>query len=35
MATDPWVEAWAEYLATQSWDNVDELAEIIVAGLKD
>jgi hypothetical protein len=31
---DEWEEAWAEYLATQSWDNVDELAKIIVGQLR-
>jgi hypothetical protein len=33
MHIDPRVEEWASFLATQSWDNVDELAAIIVAEL--
>lgn len=33
MHPDPRVEAWAEYLVEQSWDNIDELAELIVAEL--
>ena len=31
MHIDPRVEEWANFLADQSWDNVDELAELIVA----
>lgn len=31
MHKDPRVEEWANFLATQSWDNMDQLAEIIVA----
>lgn len=31
MHPDPDVEEWANFLVDQSWDNIDELAEIIVA----
>jgi len=31
MHTDPRVEEWANYLSTVHWDNLDQLAEIIVA----
>jgi hypothetical protein len=31
MHPDPRVEEWANHLANQSWNNLDELAEIIVA----
>ena len=31
MHKDPRVEQWAEFLAFVHWDNLDELAEIIVA----
>ncbi len=31
MHIDPRVEAWAQVLEAKSWDNIDELAEIIVA----
>ena len=31
MHKDPMVEEWANYLATVHWDNLDELAQIIVA----
>jgi hypothetical protein len=28
------VEEWATFLDTQHWDNLDELAEIIVSALE-
>ena len=33
MHNDPRVERWASFLDTQSWDNLDELAKIIVSEL--
>ena len=35
MHPDPRVEEWANFLNTQYWSNLDELAEIIVAELED
>lgn len=35
MHKDPRVEEWANFLETQSWDNLDQLAEIIVAETND
>ena len=35
MHPDPRVEEWANFLDTQYWSNLDELAEIIVAELED
>jgi hypothetical protein len=29
------VEEWANYLATVHWDNLDQLAEIIVAAINE
>lgn len=31
MDTDQRIEDWANYLSTVHWDNLDELAQIIVA----
>jgi len=31
MTRDAMVEEWANYLSTVHWDNLDQLAEIIVA----
>lgn len=33
MQPDPRIEEWANYLATQHWDSIDELAALIVAEL--
>lgn len=35
MHPDPRVEEWANFLDTQYWSNLEELAEIIVAELED
>ena len=35
MHPDPRVEEWANFLNTQYWSNLEELAEIIVAELED
>jgi hypothetical protein len=35
MYTSPMVEEWANYLATVHWDNLDQLAEIIVAAINE
>jgi hypothetical protein len=35
MHTDPMVEEWANYLSTVHWDNLDQLAEIIVDAINE